>query len=134
MAGLAAKLDLLPIEAGDSLPVLLTDLVVDPYQLYEARVLGGGRGAAGGCRVRGRPRRARRAVRVAALDVGLDVVVEVAQEDEIEHVLELLDPDSFLIRNHRTTHGHVDFERTFSLLEEVPAGKVVLSQGGVREP
>lgn len=28
--------------------------------------------------------------------------------------------------------GRVDLERTFSLLEEVPAGKSVLSAGGVR--
>ena len=67
-----------------------------------------------------------------AWDVGLDVVVQVATEDELEHVLDLLDPDSFLIRNgHRA--GAPDFEHTFSLLEEVPAGKTVFSQGGVRE-
>ena len=29
--------------------------------------------------------------------------------------------------------GEIDLERTFSLLEEVPAGKVVVSQGGIRE-
>ena len=63
----------------------------------------------------------------------LDVIVEVAHEHEIEDVLELLDPDSFLMRNRGSDDdGAVDFERTFSLLEEVPAGKIVVSQGGVR--
>ena len=62
------------------------------------------------------------------------MIVEVADEDEIEQVLELLDPDSFLIRNRdEDGDGAVDFERTFSLLEEVPAGKIVVSQGGIRD-
>jgi indole-3-glycerol phosphate synthase len=65
-------------------------------------------------------------------DIGLDVVVEVAREEDIERALDLLDPDSFLVRNRDGKHGNVDFERTFSMLEEVPAGKVVLSQGGIR--
>ena len=43
-------------------------------------------------------------------------------EDEIERSMELLDPDSFVIRNHGED-GEIDLERTFSLLEEVPAGK-----------
>jgi indole-3-glycerol phosphate synthase len=58
--------------------------------------------------------------------------MEVRREEEIERLLELLDPDSFLIRNRDGQDGRVDFEHTFSLLEEVPAGKVVLSQGGIR--
>ena len=64
-------------------------------------------------------------------ELGLDVVVEVAEEEEIELVLDLLDPDSFLVQNHLEDRGF-DLERTFSLLEEVPAGKAVLSEGGIQ--
>jgi len=64
-------------------------------------------------------------------ELGLDVVVEVAEEEEIEVALALLDPDSFLVENRLEDKGF-DLERTFSLLEEVPAGKVVLSEGGIR--
>ena len=60
---------------------------------------------------------------------GWTCVLEVGHEDEIERVLELLDPDSFLIQNLRDGDGGPDFEHTFSLLEEVPAGKVVVSRG-----
>lgn len=132
VAGLAAGIDgLAALAAQTSLPLLLTDMVVDGYQLYEARLAG-----AGGV------------VLIAAAfeedgdhlddlyglagELALDVIVEVSDEDEIERVLDELDPDSFLIRN-RDADGAVDLERTYSLLEEVPAGKVVLSQGGVRE-
>ena len=46
-------------------------------------------------------------------------------------MLDLLDPDSFLVQNHLEDRGF-DLERTFSLLEEVPAGKAVLSEGGIQ--
>jgi len=71
-------------------------------------------------------------MQAVAANLGLDVVVEVAGEDELETVLDLLDPDSFLIQNVRPGSREADFEQTFSLIEEVPAGKVVLSEGGVR--
>ena len=133
LAGLAAAHDVIAALTGATkLPLLLTDMVVDAYQLFEARLAGAGA-----------------VILIAAafdeehepLDdlygqagaLGLDVIVEVAEEDEIEAVLELLDPDSFLIRNRDLEgDGAADFERTFSLLEEVPAGKVVFSQGGIR--
>ncbi|HET6849297.1 MAG TPA: hypothetical protein VFH74_10585 [Gaiellales bacterium] len=135
VAALAASVEpLAALHRETALPLLLTDVIVDGYQLYEARVAG-----AGGV-----------VLIAAAFDdeddhdhmadlyslagsIGLDVIVEVSDEEEIEHALELLDPDSFLVRNRPEDGGAVDFERTFSLLEEVPAGKFVLSQGGVRE-
>ncbi|MDX6548725.1 MAG: indole-3-glycerol phosphate synthase [Gaiellales bacterium] len=132
LAGVAAALETLGQSAKMSkMPLLLTDLIVDPYQLFEARLAG-----AGGVQL----------VAAAfdddelvshlhglAVSIGLDVIVEVADEEEIEWALELLDPDSFLIRNRDADDsGEINLERTFSLLEEVPAGKVVVSQGGIR--
>jgi indole-3-glycerol phosphate synthase len=129
----AAHEPLTGLAAMTQLPLLLTDMVVDRYQLFEARLAG-----AGGV------------ILIAAAfeddhdqlgdlyglagDLGLDVIVEVAAEQEIDQVLDLLDPDSFLIRNRgEDGDGAVDFERTFSLLEEVPAGMMVVSQGGIRD-
>ena len=130
IAGVSATLELLPAAVAGTLPVMLADLVIDPYQLYEARVMGVD-GVILVAAAFDDEEAGREELYDVAAEIGLDVVLEVAQEDEIEHVLEVLDPDSFLIRN-TDEHNHVDFERTFSLLEEVPAGKVVLSQGGVR--
>ena len=134
VAGLAAALDPLAALAGEtSLPVLLTDMIVDPYQLYECRLAGAGGVMLIAAAFGDDDGRLEELYGVAA-SVDLDVIVEVADEDEIEWVLELLDPDSFLVRNRDPDgKGVVDFEHTYSLLEEVPAGKVVLSQGGVRQ-
>jgi indole-3-glycerol phosphate synthase len=113
-----------------SLPVLHRGLLVEPYQLFEAR-LDGAHGVVLIAEALDDDDGLFHDMQAVAWDIGLDVVVQVASEEEIGHVLDLLDPDSFLIRN-SDGQGAPDFEHTFSLLEEVPAGKTVISQGGIR--
>ena len=130
-AGLSVPGDAVPQGLDTTwLPVLHKGVLIDPYQLYESR-LGGADGVvliAGA--FDGEDERLAE-MQSVALQLGLDVVVEVADEEELELALDLLDPDSFLIQNLRG-RDEPDFEHTFSLLEEVPAGKVVLSEGGIR--
>jgi indole-3-glycerol phosphate synthase len=135
VAALAASVDPLgALHRETALPLLLTDVIVDPYQLYESRLAGAGGVVLIAAAFSDEDDRDHMADLCAvAASIGLDVIVEVSDEDEIAHSLELLDPDSFLVHNRPEDGGAVDFERTFSLLEEVPAGKFVLSQGGVRE-
>jgi indole-3-glycerol phosphate synthase len=137
VSGLAAARSLVEaVAAQTELPFLLTDsheLVVDPYQVYEARECGAG-GVVLAAAAFEENDSALADMYDLAVELGLDVVVDVDDEDEIERMMELLDPDSFIIRNRKDGGKEADFERTFSLLEEVPAGKVVLSHGGIREP
>lgn len=132
IAGIAVDTDetLRGTAPATSLPVLHRGLLVDAYQLYEAR-LDGAQGVVLIAEALDDDDGLFHDLQSVAWDIGLDVVVQVASEDEIEHVLDLLDPDSFLIRNGQSD-GAPDFEHTFSLLEEVPAGKTVISQGGIR--
>ncbi len=131
IAGIAVGVGLLPgVAERTELPALLTDLVVDGYQLVEARAEGAGGVLLVAAAFEDEDEDLEGLYRWA-VDLGLDVILEVADEDEIERMLDLLDPDSFLVRN-RDANGDIDLERTFSLLEEVPAGKSVLSWGGVR--
>ena len=129
-AGLAIAAEAVPpgLEAT-RLPVLHKGVLIDPYQLYESRLAGADGVVLIAAAFDGDDDAFVRMHSVAG-DLGLDVVVEVAEEEEIELVLELLDPDSFLVQNHLEDRGF-DLERTFSLLEEVPAGKAVLSEGGI---
>jgi indole-3-glycerol phosphate synthase len=110
-------------------PVLHKGVVVDAYQLYEAR-LAGADGVVVITAAFDGDERALTDLHRVGWELGLDVVLDVGGEDEIDDALERLDPEAFLIRNY-DENGGVDFERTFSLLEHVPAGKVVLSDGGV---
>ena len=62
-----------------------------------------------------------------ALD--LDVLVEVHDERELEAALEI-DAAVIGINNRDLTDFSVDVDRTFQLLSDVPAGKVVVSESG----
>ena len=130
-AGLAVPGDAVPPGLEETwLPVLHKGVLIDPYQLYESR-LGGADGVVLIAAAFDDDEDGFVRMQSVAGELGLDVVVEVAEEEEIEVALELLDPDSFLVENRLGDRGF-DLERTFSLLEEVPAGKVVLSEGGIR--
>ena len=64
----------------------------------------------------------------AALD--LDVLVEVHDEDELEVALEI-DARLIGINNRDLKTFKVDVQRTFDLLAEIPAGKVVVAESGI---
>jgi len=131
VAGLFVTSDevLPPVAEATTLPILHGGVLIDPYQLYESR-LAGADGVVLIAPAFDYPHDLSR-MHETALGIGLDVVVEVDREEEVDTVLESVDPDSFLIRNHERD-GAIDLEQTFSLLEEVPAGKVVLALGGMR--
>ena len=132
VAGLEVKGEAVPPGFEETaLPVLHKGVLIDPYQLYESR-LAGADGVVLIAEALDDEDALFTQMQVVAVHLGLDIVVQVDDEEQVDHVLELLDPDSFLIQNIRSDRNGADFEHTFSVLEEVPAGKVVLSQGGIR--
>jgi len=66
------------------------------------------------------------ALRDEALSLGLDYVIEVRTEEELESALELLDPEIFLL-SARGSHDEDGFERALELLPDVPAGKLAIA-------
>lgn len=118
--------------AACALPVLRKDFTVDPYQIVEARALGAD------CIL----------LIVAALDdaqlsslyreamaIGLDVLVEVHDGDELRRALALpaIDGREALIgvnnRNLRTFE--VSLDTTLSLLAAMPAGRPLITESGI---
>lgn len=67
----------------------------------------------------------------AALELGLDCAVEVRDEEELEQALERLDPDILVLSARDAGVGEAGLERTLDLLPDVPAGKLVVSEGRV---
>ncbi len=119
--------DLRAARAVSDLPILRKDFIVDPYQVYET--------AASGADAL--------LLIVAALEfddlarlygeataIDLDVLVEVHDEEELELALEI-DCDVIGINNRDLTDFSVDLNRTFDLLSDVPAGKLVVSESGL---
>jgi len=120
--------DLREARAACDLPILRKDFTIDPYQLYEAKAAG----ADAVLLVVGSiaPRELAHLYQEAhALD--LDAIVEVSGEEELDVALEV-DADVLGINNRNLEDFSVDIQRTFDLLADVPAGKVVVSESGIR--
>ena len=59
---------------------------------------------------------------------GLECVVKVRDEDELEEVLERLDPEILLLSADDAEAGEHDLERLLTLLQDVPAGKLAIAE------
>jgi indole-3-glycerol phosphate synthase len=64
-----------------------------------------------------------------ALELGLDCVIRVANEDELEEALDRFDPEIFLLA---AEDDDDQWEQTFDLLSSVPAGKLAIAGVHVR--
>jgi Indole-3-glycerol phosphate synthase len=63
-----------------------------------------------------------------AHDRGLECVVKVRDEDELERVLERLDPEILLLSAEEADDGEPHLERLLDLLPDVPAGKLAIAE------
>ena len=119
--------DLREARAATELPILRKDFTIDPYQLYEAKVAG----ADAVLLVVGALEQGDLASLYAqSRELDLDALVEIHDDDELERALEL-DCDVIGINNRNLEDFSVDIQRTFDLLADVPAGKVVVSESGI---
>ena len=119
--------DLRAARAASTLPILRKDFTVDPYQLYEAKSAGADAVLlVVGSLVRDDVAR----LHALAGELGLDALVEVYDERELEVALEI-DADVIGINNRDLEDFSVDTGRTLELLADVPAGKVVVSESGI---
>jgi indole-3-glycerol phosphate synthase len=66
-----------------------------------------------------------------AYDLDLDFAVEVREEEELEEVLERIDPEIVLLSERGLDDDEEDLERTLDLLADVPAGKLVVSEARI---
>jgi indole-3-glycerol phosphate synthase len=119
--------DLRAARQACELPLLRKDFIVDPYQLHEARAAGAdavllivaaldGRALAG--------------LHEQARALGLDVLVEVHDHDELQRALSV-GADIVGINNRDLRDFSVDVERTFRLLPELPEAVVSVSESGI---
>ena len=66
-----------------------------------------------------------------ALELGLDCVVEVRDEDEIQLALERIDPEIFLLSGLDGDDDAQPLDRALELLPDVPAGKLAVAEMAV---
>jgi indole-3-glycerol phosphate synthase len=112
------------------LPILRKDFVVDPYQLYEAVVAGAD---AVLLIVAALEQEQLASLHDRALELGLDVLVEVHDRDELARA-EQLGARLIGVNNRDLRDFSVDVGRTERLLAEMPAGTTVVSESGISKP
>ncbi|MGA9033675.1 MAG: indole-3-glycerol phosphate synthase TrpC [Sulfuricaulis sp.] len=116
--------------AACALPVLRKDFTMDAYQVYEARVIGADAillivAALEDSRMR--------ELAMLATDLGMDVLVEVHDERELDRAL-ALDTPLIGINNRDLRTFKTNLETTFSLLKKIPPDRIVVTESGIGTP
>jgi indole-3-glycerol phosphate synthase len=119
--------DLRAARTVSELPILRKDFIVDDYQLYEARVA---RADAVLLIVAALEPERLRALHERAVALGLDVLVEVHDREELRAAL-ALEAELIGINNRDLRDFSVDVERTAKLMGEIPLGVTVVSESGI---
>jgi indole-3-glycerol phosphate synthase len=119
--------DLYTARSACSLPVLRKDFIIDPYQVYETRVMGAD------CvllivAALGDP--SLRELSALALELGMDVLMEIHDAQELERALGL-DASLIGINNRDLRTFETRIETTLDLLPKIDGARLIVAESGI---
>lgn len=118
---------LMEARAACSLPIIRKDFIVDPYQVYEARAIGAD------CIlliVAALADEQMAELNALAIELGMDVLIEVHNKAELERSLPL--GNKLVGINNRDLHSfELSLNNTFDLLDMVPDDRIVITESGI---
>lgn len=122
--------DLRTARVACQLPVLRKDFTLDSYQIYEARAMGADCillivAALGDTQMR--------ELAALARDLGLDVLVEVHDGQELERALQV-DTPLIGINNRDLRTFEVRLQTTLELLDRIPKDRMTVTESGIQVP
>ena len=112
-----------------SLPILRKDFIIDEYQLYQAKAVGANAVlliaaclSVGACKT----------LAAKAHDLGLEVLLEIHREQELDYIGPHIDMVGVNNRNLGTFH--TDVANSFQLIGRLPKELLKVSESGISEP
>lgn len=109
------------------LPVLRKDFMIDPYQIYESKLLGAD------CIlliVAALDLNQMKELESIAVEIGMDVLVESHDEYELERALQL-DTKLIGINNRNLKTFDVSLQTTLDLVKEIPKDRITITESGI---
>lgn len=115
------------IRQAVKVPLLRKDFTIDPYQIYEARVIGADAILLIAAILTTEQLREYSAI---ARGIGLDVLIEVHDQEELDRVL-TLQPSLIGINNRNLHTFATDIRTTEELAKHIPAGTTIVSESSI---
>ena len=113
-----------------SLPVIRKDFIIDPYQVYQARLIGAD---AILLIVAALEDSALLELSELAMSLGMDVLVEVHDRPELERALKL--PVRLIgINNRNLRTFETSLQTTIGMLPQIPPDRTVVTESGIHQP
>jgi indole-3-glycerol phosphate synthase len=110
------------------IPILRKEFIVDPFQVYESKSLGADLILLiAACLTRDEVAH----LSEIAHDIGLEVLLELHDEDELDHVCD--DIDFVGINNRSLKTFEVNIERSLRMAESLPADKIKIAESGIEK-
>lgn len=119
---------LIAVRQSVSIPVMRKEFILDTYQVLEARVAGADcilliAECLDDCRMR--------ELYFYASELGMDVLIEIYDPENLERVLNL-DPPMIGINNRNLREMRTDLAHTLDLAKKIPSGTLLVSESGIK--
>lgn len=112
----------------NAIPILRKDFMIDEYQIVEARAIGADVILLiAACLTPAEVRQ----LAAFANSLGLEVLLEIHNEDELEHICD--ETPIVGVNNRDLKTFTVDVERSIRLSKKIPAGKLLVAESGINE-
>ncbi|HEY6900548.1 MAG TPA: indole-3-glycerol phosphate synthase TrpC [Puia sp.] len=113
---------------ANAIPILRKDFMIDEYQIVEARAIGADVILLiAACLTPAEVRR----LAAFAVSLGLEVLLEIHTEEELEHICD--ETPIVGVNNRDLKTFTVDVERSIRLSRKIPSGKLLVAESGINE-
>ncbi len=111
-----------------AIPILRKDFMIDPYQVYEAKAMGADLILLIAACL---SKEAVRSLAILAKSLGMEVLLEIHDDTELEHICEEVDLVGVNNRNLKTFE--VSIQTSLNLINKIPSNKLAVAESGISD-